>query len=160
MNEMNLWLRFVLAVLATWRVTHLLAREDGPFDLIIRFRAWVGEGFIGSLMDCYQCLSIWVAVPMAFFVTQKPIDFLVSCFAVSGAACLLERIGQEAVVMQPFLETKEGETKEGETKNGMLWTEAGSSETDGAPETARGSGGHTEPAPPDFAGKHDAAALP
>jgi hypothetical protein len=33
-------LKFVLAVLATWRVTHLLASEDGPADIIVRYRSW------------------------------------------------------------------------------------------------------------------------
>ena len=32
------WARLVLAVLATWRLTHLLAREDGPADLLVRLR--------------------------------------------------------------------------------------------------------------------------
>jgi hypothetical protein len=31
--------RFVVGSLATWRVTHLLAREDGPGDLVARTRA-------------------------------------------------------------------------------------------------------------------------
>ena len=44
MNETSFWIRFVLFVLATWRVTHLLASEDGPGDLIIRFRVRLGHG--------------------------------------------------------------------------------------------------------------------
>ena len=50
---------FVLATLATWRVTHLLANEDGPADIVFRTRRWLGDGFIGSLMDCFNCMSIW-----------------------------------------------------------------------------------------------------
>ena len=39
------WARLVLAVLATWRLTHLLAREDGPADLVVRLRARLGTGW-------------------------------------------------------------------------------------------------------------------
>ena len=31
--------RFVLVSLAVWRVTHLLAEEDGPGDVVVRLRA-------------------------------------------------------------------------------------------------------------------------
>ncbi len=86
-------IRFVLAILATWRVTHLLAYEDGPANLIFRLRRRLGEGMIGSLMDCFNCLSIWVAAPLALFVSAAPLTWAVSWLALSGGACLLERLG-------------------------------------------------------------------
>lgn len=106
---MSFWARFVLAVLATWRITHLLASEDGPADLIVRFRARLGSGLVGKLMDCFQCLSLWVAVPIAFFVSRRPLDLLLTWLALSGAACLLERAGQESVVIQPISRAEEGD---------------------------------------------------
>jgi hypothetical protein len=102
------WLAFVLAALATWRITHLLAKEDGPADLVVRFRVRLGHGMAGKLMDCFECLSLWVAVPMAFFVSRKALDLLLVWLALSGAACLLERVGQEPVVIQPIPEAAEG----------------------------------------------------
>ena len=89
-------MHFVLAVLATWRVTHLLANEDGPADIVFRARRWLGDGFIGSLMDCFNCMSVWVAAPLALFVSTKPVVWFVSWLALSGAACLLERLGGAA----------------------------------------------------------------
>jgi Protein of unknown function (DUF1360) len=83
----------VLAVLATWRVTHLLANEDGPADVIFRLRRQLGNGFIGSLMDCFNCMSIWVAAPLALYVSTNPLNWFVSWLALSGGACLLERLG-------------------------------------------------------------------
>ena len=85
--------RFLLAVLATWRVTHLLANEDGPADIIFKLRRRLGDGFIGSLMDCFNCMSIWVAAPLALFVSANPLNWFVSWLALSGGACLLERLG-------------------------------------------------------------------
>jgi Protein of unknown function (DUF1360) len=86
-------MRVVLAVLATWRVTHLLANEDGPADVIFRLRRRLGEGLMGSLMDCFNCMSIWIAAPLALFVSTDPLTWAVSWLALSGGACLLERLG-------------------------------------------------------------------
>jgi hypothetical protein len=120
MDELGFWSSLVLAVLATWRITHLLANEDGPADFLARLRARVGNGFLGKLMDCFQCLSLWIAAPMALFVSERPLDLLLTWLALSGAACLLERIGQEPVVMQAFPPEKKREV---EVNDGMLWSE-------------------------------------
>jgi hypothetical protein len=84
-------MRFALASLATWRVTHLLAEEDGPAETVVRLRAWAGEGWIGELMDCFYCLSAWVAAPLAITVTPRRREAPLVWLALSGAACLLER---------------------------------------------------------------------
>lgn len=79
--------RFALATLATWRVTHLLAEEDGPGDVVVRLRQAAGPA--GGLLDCFYCLSVWVAVP--FGVAARRRADPIWCLAVSGAACLLEQ---------------------------------------------------------------------
>ena len=105
---MDFWARLVLGILATWRITHLIAKEDGPADLVVRFRARLGHGMAGKLMDCFECLSLWVAVPIAFFVSRRALDLLLVWLALSGAACLLERVGREPVVIRPISEAVEG----------------------------------------------------
>jgi Protein of unknown function (DUF1360) len=103
MTGTSIWLRFVLAVLATWRITHLLAAEDGPADVIVRLRRRLGRSFAGRLMDCFYCLSVWVAAPLAFFAGgQGAAELFVTWWALAGAACLLERLGQQPVWMQPL----------------------------------------------------------
>jgi len=92
-NAINPWLAYVLAALATWRLTHLIAEEDGPVDLVLKLRLWLGDGWLGSWMDCFYCLSIWVAMPFAAAVAHSLGEGLVAWLALSGAACLLERIG-------------------------------------------------------------------
>jgi hypothetical protein len=91
-SGMKFLLRFGVAALATWRVTHLLAREDGPAAAIARVRETLGDSQLGELMDCFQCASVWVAVPFAFYVARKPADRIAAWLALSGAACLLEEI--------------------------------------------------------------------
>jgi hypothetical protein len=86
------WLRLVLAILATWRVTNLLAHEDGPGDVIVKLRARLGQSKIGSLMDCFNCLSLWIAAPAALYISIHPLMWLIAWLGISGAACLLHRL--------------------------------------------------------------------
>lgn len=89
---MDQWLRCALGALAVWRVTHLLHAEDGPFDIFLRIRRIFGEGFLGSILDCFYCLSLWVAVPVAYFVAADWMERALAWLGLSGAAILLERI--------------------------------------------------------------------
>jgi hypothetical protein len=83
---------FVLCALATWRLTHLVVEEDGPFDLIVRVRAWLGDSQGGRAMDCFYCSSLWLAAPLALLVSSDAEDWAVSWLALSGAACLLQQM--------------------------------------------------------------------
>ncbi len=92
MSEAGTWLRCVLAALAVWRLTHLLAAEDGPGDLILRVRRALGDTIWGRMLDCFNCLSLWIAIPFACFVVSGVTDRFVVWLAVSGAACLANRL--------------------------------------------------------------------
>ena len=80
-------MRFGVAALGTWRVTHLLVHEDGPADAVARLREQLGDSRLGGLMDCFYCTSLWTAIPFAFFAAKKPVNRLVAWLALSGAAC-------------------------------------------------------------------------
>ena len=117
MEVLSPWFRFVLAVLATWRVTHLLANEDGPADVIVRVRVWLGDRWIGKLMDCFNCLSFWIAAPMALFVSRRPLEWLFTWLALSGGACLLQQLNGEPMVIEPVSKLEEGDPDH------VLWTQ-------------------------------------
>jgi len=85
-------MRVLVAVLATWRVSHLVVAEDGPWDVVVRARRWAGSGMLGRLMDCFYCASLWVAAPCALIVAREFWTWLVAWLALSGGACLLERV--------------------------------------------------------------------
>ena len=87
--------RFLVAALAVWRATHLLAKEDGPWDVLRKFRRGLGDGVLGKLVSCFYCLSIWVALPFAWFVGGSLVEKAVGWWALSGAAVLLERLTRE-----------------------------------------------------------------
>lgn len=96
------WFRFVISALAVWRLTHLLAAEDGPWNLLLRLRLSLGSTAMGAMMDCFNCLSLWIALPFAFFIAGGWAERLAAWLAVSGAACLANRLMREPLVIQPL----------------------------------------------------------
>jgi hypothetical protein len=99
-SDLGFGARFAVAALATWRLTHLLAEEDGPGDVVVRARAALGEGRSGELMDCFYCLSVWVAAPVSLAVTRRARDLPFTWLGLSAAACLIERL--TAATGRPF----------------------------------------------------------
>ena len=83
------WFDLALAILATWRLCHLVAREDGPFDLILRLRLRAGSGMVARLLDCPYCLSLWVAAPIAVWLARDLVHGLLFWQAISAGSCLL-----------------------------------------------------------------------
>lgn len=81
----------LIITLAVWRITHLLSQEDGPFDLVIKFRKLFGQGFFGNLLDCFYCLSIWISLPFGLWQGNDWKEKLLYWLAFSGASCLLEK---------------------------------------------------------------------
>ena len=89
-NSMD-WFYFMVSVFAVWRLTHLFGKEDGPFDVIFLIREKAGTGFFAKMLDCFYCLSIWIALPFGIWLGPKWLEKLVMWLAISGAACLLEQ---------------------------------------------------------------------
>jgi Protein of unknown function (DUF1360) len=83
------WL--VLGTLCVWRITHLLSAEDGPGNLMVWIRRKAGSGFWGKLLDCFYCLSLWLAVPFAFVIGEGARERFCLWLAFSAGAILLER---------------------------------------------------------------------
>lgn len=126
MRDSELWPTLILAALAAWRLTHLLASEDGPADLILRLRTALGDSGLGHLMDCFQCLSLWVAAPLALLLSTELPSWLLAWLGLSGAACLLERYtGASGAQQAPPLLFGE------DLDHGMLWTRQGRTEEHG-----------------------------
>ena len=88
------WL--TLGVLAVWRATHFLHAEDGPADLSLRLRKLAGFGIWGRALDCFYCLSVWVAIPFAIWIGDGVKETLCLWPALSAGAILLERLTARA----------------------------------------------------------------
>lgn len=103
------WL--IVGVLAVWRVTHLLQAEDGPWDAVVRLRRSAGNGFLGKLLDCFYCLSLWVAAPAAVLLGDGWKERIFLWLALSGGAILLEQLTRREPAALPatYYEDKEDE---------------------------------------------------
>lgn len=111
---------FALGILCVWRITHLLQAEDGPLDLVVRLRRRVGEGLWGKLLDCFYCLSLWVAVPFACLLGDTLLEQFLLWPAFSTGAIILERVlGRDEVdPPAPYIQYIDDK----EDKDGMLRT--------------------------------------
>jgi hypothetical protein len=108
------WL--ALGALAVWRMTYLLHAEDGPWNLLAKFRGLLGAGVLGQVLDCFYCTSFWIALPFAWGLGETWGERFLLWPALSGAAALLQRAttsadGPAAPVETPptamFFEDKE-----------------------------------------------------
>lgn len=101
-----LWYELLIYVIACWRITHILLRENGPFKLFRRLREALGVVYYvehdGSESDdiaehrfeitvCIWCASMWVGGVIAlvhFFFTHA--EFLFLPYALSAVAIMLD----------------------------------------------------------------------
>lgn len=93
--------KFVLIGMAVWRLSSLLANEDGPFDVFARFRnllgveydkngesfgtTWISKGII-----CTWCISVWVGAIVALSLSDDFITWLIHTLALSTTAIIID----------------------------------------------------------------------
>ena len=81
---------YLRAALAAWRLTHLLAFEDGPFRSLERARRW-SERFSAGF-SCFYCLSAWVPLPFAWIMGGDGAERFLLWAGGSGAIVLLHKM--------------------------------------------------------------------
>jgi hypothetical protein len=109
MDAFGPWLDFLLAAFATWRLSVLLVNEDGPYRFAARLRAALSGSEFGRTLDCVACTSLLIALPVAFLALPRRSAFVISWFALSGAALVIERITADRLVIERADETSEGD---------------------------------------------------
>lgn len=71
-----LFFLYLIGGIATWRLTSLVVREDGPRDIIARLRRWIGVRYnhrsepyglnvVAQAILCFWCASIWVGLGLS-----------------------------------------------------------------------------------------------
>jgi hypothetical protein len=80
-----------LAILGVWRIAHLLHAENGPWDVVVKLRRALGTSVFGRAMDCFDCLSLWVALPFAALVGDAWREMVLIWPALSAAAMIVNR---------------------------------------------------------------------
>ncbi|HTO48360.1 MAG TPA: DUF1360 domain-containing protein [Burkholderiales bacterium] len=124
MSELSFWSLFAVGALATWRVAHLIAREDGPGEVVLRLRLAAGQGLLGQAMDCFHCAALWAAAPLALILADSVTTWSAAWLALGGAASLAERL---VAAHEPSFK--------GESHHDLLRTEADGDRPHGLTET-------------------------
>lgn len=58
--------QFLVFVLAAWRLSSLILREKGPWDMFVHLRTILGSTELGAgVLSCLWCLSVWVGLLLA-----------------------------------------------------------------------------------------------
>lgn len=85
---MNILL-FIILSLAVWRITKILVNEVGPYHWIEKFRnSIINEPW--SPIHCFKCMSMWVSFFLTLFFDLPLWLFILTWFAASAVAILLE----------------------------------------------------------------------
>jgi hypothetical protein len=103
-------LDLAIAGLALWRVSALMAYEQGPWQIFMRLRRRAGvemydsgeptispqEGYLAQLLSCIWCLSMMLAIPYAAVYMLLPAQVRVASlpFAISALAILVEKVNR------------------------------------------------------------------
>jgi hypothetical protein len=93
--------RWVLAALTVYRLSELVALDDGPFQFFARLRRWAGvhpddliRENLAELLHCPYCLGVWfgaVVVVLAVWPTW-PGDLALGMLGLAGAQSVLSNL--------------------------------------------------------------------
>jgi hypothetical protein len=78
------WLHIVILILATWRISSLLANEAGPAGVLDSLRHWlgirhndIGERYsmsaVGDEILCQWCTSLWIGAVLGLLYWLWPL---------------------------------------------------------------------------------------
>lgn len=95
----------IVAALATWRISHMLLYENGPFRLLRRLRVMLGVTYYdddGSdvsssryeITICIWCLSVWVGAAVGSLWLLAPVwaFWIVLPYALSAVAVMISQV--------------------------------------------------------------------
>ena len=106
-------LKLVILSLACWRISAFISYEDAPFDLMLKFREWIGikhdiDGLpfsvedtqggrfvfeIAEMVSCVWCLSFWIGLALTLLFLMDYEWWYLMPFVLSAGA-----IGWEGLV--------------------------------------------------------------
>lgn len=88
---MTLWI--VLATLATYRLSRMIALEDGPMDVFSNMREAVGQAtWIGRGVHCVLCISFWLSwlVVLLLPLVSLP-EYILAALGIAGGVVVIHK---------------------------------------------------------------------
>lgn len=84
---------FVVALLGVYRLSHMIAMEDGPFDVFALARDSVGQAsWVGRGLHCPLCISFWLSLPMSWVIVPDVDALAFTWLGLAGACLMLHRL--------------------------------------------------------------------
>jgi len=84
----------LIGILATYYLTLVMHAYDGLFGVFARIRAKAPEQ-IQDMIECFVCLSFWIAGIMSFVVGVTGIsNWIVTTLAFAGGAVIIRKVTQ------------------------------------------------------------------
>ena len=88
---------FIIASLATWRLSYAIVKENGPLMVFARLRARLAasqrrSGGLFDLISCIYCVSFWIGLVGALIVSSNVFEWVGYGLAFSAVAVLIERL--------------------------------------------------------------------
>ena len=86
---------FIVASLAIWRLSYILVKENGPLMVFARLRARLASsqkrsGGLFDMISCVRCISMWIGLIGAGFVSQSILQWLGYGLGFSAVASLID----------------------------------------------------------------------
>lgn len=94
----NYVIYLIVSALAVWRITHMIIKENGLFDIFTKFKSFLlskfkrKDGGIVQLFTCFWCLSMWISALFAIPLTHNLVEFTTVTLALSAVAIFIEKI--------------------------------------------------------------------
>jgi hypothetical protein len=87
----------ILGGLVTWRLAHMLVKEQGPLSIFLRLRAYLAtnqkrSGGLFDMVSCVACMSIYIAAVTALWPAGSVLGWIWYTLAFSTIATFLEQI--------------------------------------------------------------------
>lgn len=84
-------LTLILATLATYRISYMIAQEEGPFGMLLAIReridpsqsSWLGRG-----VRCVACVSFWLSLLAAWMIQATALEWL----GIAGGVLIIHKV--------------------------------------------------------------------
>lgn len=89
------WVELLLLILAVYRLSRIVTKEDGPFSIFETLRYVTREHWVGELLECPLCFSVW-ASGLCVLLSLHPLGWWVILWlGVSGGAVLVHKVAKD-----------------------------------------------------------------
>lgn len=89
----ELVVNFILCSLAVYRISAMIALEEGPFGIFsfIHERTAKQSNWLERGLNCPLCISVWLSAIGAIWITRQPDLFILYWFAIAGMCLIIHK---------------------------------------------------------------------